>query len=84
MQARYNNGSMPRRLTRDLSRKINEGVLGPENYNKYPRDMYEYLSLKYTILNVEAILFPKGFFNLPVGLIEDTLLYIMIHHKLFR
>lgn len=71
-------------LSNAVVRAIDDFTTETKRSTMYPREMYEYLSLKYTVLDVEAMLFPFGFFNLPAGLIEDTLLYIMTHHKLFR
>jgi len=56
----------------------------------YPRELYECLIYRYTILDVEATLFRDGMqlpcssHRLPKGLIEDFLLYTMNVHPILR
>lgn len=56
--------------------------------NLYPRELYEYLDMEYTLLDVEAMLFPEGMpipftsHRLPVGLLEDYMLFTCNKHTL--
>lgn len=72
-------------LALTLSKAVRESFLEAENAGMLPREVYEYLYMKYTVLDVEATLFPHGLLDgaLPAGLIEDFLLYLMNNHKLF-
>jgi len=55
---------------------------------EFPRELYEYLDFEYTLLDVEASVFPEGMKipftanRLPVGLVEDFLLYSSNKHQL--
>jgi len=56
--------------------------------NVYPRELYEYLAMDYTLLDVEATIFPSGLkipftsYCLPVGIVEDYLLFISNKHMM--
>jgi len=66
----------------DITRAVREALMESQSSTMFPREFYEYLNYKFSIFDVEAILFPYGFYGLPAGLIEDCLLYTMCNHKL--
>lgn len=61
-------------LSNSIQMMIKDGYL--------PREFYEYINMKFTLLDCEPILFPDGFCG-PRGLFEDFLLYLMCEHELF-
>jgi len=75
-------------ISQAISRAVRDALLESQSSTKYPREFYEYLYMKYTLLDVEALYFPLGLYlpfmstPQPVGWFEDLILYIMQNHKL--
>jgi len=71
-----------------VSRAIRQALERDDDEAAFDRELYEYVDMAYTLLDVEATIFPQGLKlpwssqRLPPGLFEDYLLFTSNRHRL--